>query len=195
MTKPGKFDNETFELTRQHLDAFIKRVSTYTQNENLNGTLLEIGSQDRSEISNNFTNYNIETFDIVDTYNPTHVGDLTKYNPHISTDSYDCVACLEVLEHTINPFAAVTELRRILKDGGYLLVSAPLNWRIHGPAPDCWRFTEFGWRVLLKDFDIIEIDKLETPDRPLFPIKYNILAKCNKSKDVDVHSMQFDLVK
>ena len=194
MTKPGKFDNETFELTRQHLHAFIKRVSLYTQNENLSGTLLEIGPQDRSEISNNFINYEIETFDIVDTYNPTHIGDLTKYNSNITDNSYDCVACLEVLEHTINPFAAIVELRRIMKDGGYLLVSAPLNWRIHGPAPDCWRFTEFGWRVLLKDFDIIEIDKLETPDRPLFPIKYNILAKCNKLKDIDVYSMKFNLV-
>jgi hypothetical protein len=72
---------------------------------------------------------------------------------------------------------------------------APLNWRIHGPIPDCWRFTEFGWKVLLKDFDIIEIDKLETPDRNLFPIKYNILAKCNKLKNVDIHSMKFEPVK
>ena len=30
--------------------------------------------------------------------------------------------------------------------------------------------------------------------RNLFPIKYNILAKCNKSKDVDVYSMKFDYI-
>jgi SAM-dependent methyltransferase len=191
MATPGKFDNETFELTRQHISNFIQRVAEATKKEQLSGKLLEIGSQDRSEVVENFTNYRVDTFDIVDTYKPTYVGDLTTYNEHIAESSYDCIACLEVLEHTTNPFEAVKELRRILKDGGYLLVSAPLNWRIHGPSPDCWRFTEHGWRVLLKDFDIIEIDTLETPDRELFPIKYNLLAKCNKSKNTPIGDIKF----
>ena len=137
----------------------------------------------------------IETLDIVSDYNPDIIGDITKYNSHIEDSTYDVVTCLEILEHTINPFAAIEELRRITKHEGYILFSAPLNWRIHGPIPDCWRFTEFGWKVLLKDFDIIEIDKLETPDRNLFPLKYNILAKCNKLKSVDVYSMKFEPVK
>jgi hypothetical protein len=81
-----------------------------------------------------------------------------------------------------------------LKHEGYLLLSAPLNWRIHGPIPDCWRITEFGWKVLLKDFEILEIDKLETPDRNLFPIKYNILVKCDKIKNVDLDKVEFGLV-
>ena len=121
MATPGKFDNETFELTRQHIEKFIQRAAETTKKEGLSGKLLEIGSQDRSEVQLNFTNYDIETFDIVGTYNPTHVGDLTKHNPNIANDTYDCIACLEVLEHTLNPFDAVKELRRILKHGGYLL--------------------------------------------------------------------------
>jgi SAM-dependent methyltransferase len=193
MTKPSKFDNDTFLLAREHVNAFIKRTA---ENYGIKGQLLlEIGPQERSEVKINFDMCNIETLDLVPDYNPDVVGDLTKYNAHIKDSTYDIVSCLEVLEHTVNPFSVVEELRRITKDGGYVLFSAPLNWRIHGPAPDCWRFTEFGWKVLLKDFDIIEIDKLDTPDRNLFPIKYNVLAKCNKSKNVDVHSMKFELVK
>ena len=191
MATPGKFDNETFELTRQHLNNFIKRTSELTKQQNLSGKLLEVGPQNHSDVQLNFNNYIVETLDIVDTYNPTHVGDLTKHNPNLLDSTFDCVVCLEVLEHTLNPFEAVKELRRILKDDGYLLVSAPLNWRIHGPSPDCWRFTEHGWRVLLKDFDIIEIDTLETVDRELFPIKYNILAKCNKNKNIDPNEIKF----
>ncbi len=101
---------------------------------------------------------------------------------------------MEVLEHTLNPFDAIKELRRITKHGGYLLVSAPLNFRIHGPSPDCWRFTEHGWRVLLRDFDIVEIDIMETPDRELFPIKYNILAKCNKYKNTLDSEIEFRFI-
>lgn len=192
MTLPSKFDNDTFELARTHLNEFIERCSLKIYHEGLK--LLEIGPQKRSEVQRTFHKSEIDTLDIVPDYNPTIIGDLTKENPHILDSSYDIICCLEILEHTVNPFAAITELRRILKDGGYLLLSAPLNWRIHGPAPDCWRFTEFGWKVLLKDFDILEIDKLNTPDRNLFPIKYNLLVRCDKSKNVDVHTMKFDLV-
>jgi SAM-dependent methyltransferase len=192
MTLPSKFDNDTFEMARTHVNDFIERCASKIPHEGLR--LLEVGPQARSEVQKMFHKSNIETLDIVPDYNPDIVGDLTKDNPHIADSTYDIISCLEVLEHTVNPFTAVAELRRILKHGGYLMLSAPLNWRIHGPAPDCWRFTEFGWKVLLKDFDIIEIDKLNTPDRNLFPIKYNLLVKCDKTKNVDVHTMKFDLV-
>ena len=190
MITPSQFDNDTFSLTREHLNAFINRVAK--KYGNIDDKLLEIGPQDRSEVKAAFDMCKIETLDLVPDYNPDIVGDITKYNSHIEDSTYDIITCLEILEHTINPFAAIQELRRISKHEGYILFSAPLNWRIHGPVPDCWRFTEFGWMVLLKDFDIIEIDRLETPNRNLFPIKYNILAKCNKLKNIDVYSMKFE---
>lgn len=190
MIESSKFDNETFLATREHLNLFINKVAKTLNKNNLK--LLEIGPQDRSEVKTVFNLCNVETLDITSDYNPDIIGDITKYNSHIFDSTYDIITCLEILEHTINPFSAIEELRRICKDEGYILFSAPLNWRIHGPIPDCWRFTEFGWRILLKDFDIIEIDKLETPDRNLFPIKYNILAKCNKLKNIDIYSMKFE---
>lgn len=75
----------------------------------------------------------METFDIVDTYKPALVGDITKTNEFIADSTYDVVVCMEVIEHTLNPFDAIKEIRRILKHEGYLLISAPLNCRIHGP--------------------------------------------------------------
>jgi SAM-dependent methyltransferase len=189
MATPSKFDQEILPLTRSHINHFIIKTSNLLKNQT--GELLEIGSQDRSVVRECFSNFKIDTFDIVDTYNPTFIGDITKYNKSIADSSYDVIACLEVLEHTLNPFNAINELRRILKHEGYFLISAPLNFRIHGPSPDCWRFTEHGWRVLLKDFDIVEIDIMETPDRELFPIKYNILAKCNKYKNTLDNEIEF----
>ena len=192
MTLPSQFDNETFESAREHLNNFIERCSKNISSPNKD--LLEIGPQRRSEVKKYFSECNIKTLDLVNDYNPDIIGDITIYNSHIANESFDIITCLEILEHTVNPFSAVEELRRILKDNAYLMLSAPLNWRIHGPAPDCWRITEFGWKVLLKDFDILEIDKLNTPGRNLFPIKYNILAKCNKNKNINLNNMKFDLV-
>ena len=193
MIIPSKFDNDIFLMAREHLNSFINRVAK--ENNISDKRLLEIGPQERSEVKKSFNKCKIKTLDIVSDYNPDIIGDITKYNSHIQDSTYDIVTCLEILEHTINPFLAIEELKRITIDKGLILFSAPLNWRIHGPVPDCWRFTEFGWRVLLKDFDIIEIDKLETPDRNLFPIKYNILVKCNKLKSIDAHSMKFKPLK
>ena len=39
--------------------------------------------------------------------------------------SYDFVFCIEVLEHVPNPFAALGEINRVLRDGGVLVVSVP----------------------------------------------------------------------
>ena len=192
MATVSKFDEETMPLARNHVNQFL--IKTAKDLFHLKGKLLEIGPQERSLVRESFTNFEIDTFDIVDTYGPTHVGDITKHNVTIPDDTYDCVVGMEVLEHTIDPFGGVREMRRILKDGGYLLVSAPLNWRIHGPIPDCWRFTEHGFKVLLRDFDIIEIDILETPGRDLFPIHYNVLAKCNKSKNTADSELKFRFI-
>lgn len=189
MATPSKFDQDILPITREHINNFI--IKTAKQLNVDFGLLLEIGPQDRSLIKECFTNFEIDTFDIVDTYSPTFVGDITKYNKIIPNSVYDCIVCMEVLEHTLNPFDAIKELRRILKHEGHLLISAPLNFRIHGPSPDCWRFTEHGWRVLLRDFDIIEIDIMETPNRELFPVKYNILAKCNKYKNTLDNEIEF----
>jgi len=189
MSIPSKFDNDTFVLSRNHLNNFINRTAVAYSAENKK--LLEIGPQERSEVRTAFSKCDILTLDIVKDYSPDIVGDITKYNEHIKDSSFDIITCLEILEHTLDPFAAINELKRICKNNGIILFSAPLNWRIHGPIPDCWRFTEFGWRVLLRDFDILEIDKLNTPERNLFPIKYNILAKCNKTKHIKPEDVKF----
>jgi SAM-dependent methyltransferase len=192
MATVSKFDEESGPVAREHVNNFLRRMAKKFSDQK--GKLLEIGPQERSLVRESFSNFDIETFDIVNTYKPTYVGDITKENILIPNETYDCVVGMEILEHTIDPFGAVREMRRILKHEGHLLVSAPLNWRIHGPIPDCWRFTEHGFKVLLRDFDIIEIDILETPGRDLFPIHYNVLAKCNKFKNTLDSEIKFRFI-
>ena len=49
----------------------------------------------------------------------------------LDSDSLDGVIMTEVLEHCSDPFRAVAEVRRVLKQGGLLLVTSPFIWGDH----------------------------------------------------------------
>ena len=118
----------------------------------------------------------VETLDLDPEAGATYTADLCERNEHVPAERFDCIFCTEVLEHTLQPFDAARELWRLLRPGGRLLLSSPFNFRIHGPLPDCWRFTEHGLRALLREFDEVEIQGVETPGRPLMPIHYTVSA-------------------
>jgi hypothetical protein len=48
---------------------------------------------------------------------------------------------------------------------------------IHGSLPDCWRFNEHGLRVLRGGFRVLEMNPVETPDRPLMPVHYTVVEQ------------------
>jgi SAM-dependent methyltransferase len=68
----------------------------------------------------------------------------------IKTDSYDSAICLEVLEHIPDPFKAISEIHRILKPGGVLILSVPHLSRLHDEPNDYYRFTSHGLRYALE---------------------------------------------
>lgn len=45
--------------------------------------------------------------------------------------SLDAIVCTEVIEHVVDPMTVLNELRRLLKPGGRLLLSAPLLSALH----------------------------------------------------------------
>jgi SAM-dependent methyltransferase len=142
------------------------------------GRLLDIAPQIHEGARPFFPAYiTVETLDIDPASGCTYIGDICQTNPQLADSSFDYVVCTEVLEHTLQPWYAISEIARILKPGGVLFLSVPFNFRIHGPLPDCWRFTEHGIRALLSSaFEIVEFDAIETSDRPLMPIHYTVVA-------------------
>lgn len=122
----------------------------------------------------------VHTADLDAAAHPTYVMDITKNNSAVvASASYDAVVCTEVLEHTSQPFDGMRELTRLLRPGGMLFLSVPCNFRLHGPLPDSWRFTEFGVRKLIESagLELVSLLALEAPNRPLFPIDYAAVAR------------------
>jgi SAM-dependent methyltransferase len=169
-------DVEHLKVIRDSVVSFMVRVAKDYATQP--GTLLDIAPQDHQGASPFFPEtIAIETLDINPTSGCTYIGDICGHNDCLADKAYDYVVCTEVLEHTLQPFHAVQEIQRLLKPGGLLFLTSPFNFRIHGPLPDCWRFTEHGLRALLQDFAILELEAVETLDRPLMPIHYTVVAR------------------
>lgn len=110
------------------------------------------------------------------------VGDICEQSWTKGLEPFDAVFVAEVLEHVQNPFSAVQVLHSIMRPGGFLFASSPYDFRIHGPLPDNWRFTEHGWRALLKDF--VDVEVIAVPSRrPLMPIAYRVNARRSLQSD------------
>lgn len=61
----------------------------------------------------------------------------------------DVVICSELLEHVKDPVSVLTEIFRVLRHGGILLMCTPFLNRIHGDPSDYGRYTEYYWRDVL----------------------------------------------
>ncbi|MFA6303586.1 MAG: class I SAM-dependent methyltransferase [Legionella sp.] len=59
----------------------------------------------------------------------------------LQDNSYDHVLCIEVLEHALDPELLLSEIARVLRQGGTLLLTVPWSARRHHIPYDFHRFT------------------------------------------------------
>ncbi len=147
------------------------------------GDVLSIGSgNDADQEGDCYRNY----FPMATSYTTSEISeefkcDLTldvRSMPNMKDRSYDCVFCSGVLEHVDDYQAGLSELTRILKAGGLLLLGVPFRQPIHMGSQDFWRFTEHGIKYLLKDsYEIINIVSIDKRKGAGFPSAYWIKAK------------------
>jgi SAM-dependent methyltransferase len=70
--------------------------------------------------------------------------------------SFDAVITTAVLEHVLHPETVVSEIHRVLAQGGLLYSELPFMQQVHEGAYDFMRFTLGGHRRLLNRFQEIE---------------------------------------
>ena len=174
MKKISDIDLQNLKKIRLNVTNLIRKASLF---DDIELKLLDVAPQQHNGAKEFFFKSQINTLDIDSNSGATYIADLCQNNQEkIPNESFDIILCTEVLEHTLNPFNAVNEIFRMLKNGGRVYASTPMNFRIHGPSPDCWRFTEHGLRELFKEYSSIEIIPLDDEDRFLMPIHYTIIA-------------------
>lgn len=83
----------------------------------------------------------------------------TAYSIPVEDSYFDTAICTAVLEHLEEPSEALSEMRRVLKQGGFAIYAVPLFWHIHEEPRDFYRFTKYGIKYLFQKngFDLIEL--------------------------------------
>jgi SAM-dependent methyltransferase len=179
---PSALDNNYYKLIRKSVLDGVEELAHLFMNQSSDNVLqgLEVAPQEH-KILHAFEplNCNVMTFDIDPDSGADFIGDICSFNPKLQSQSFDFVLCTEVIEHVLKPQDAVDECMRITKKGGFVLFTSPFNFRIHGPLPDNWRISEWGWKTLLHKYKIFSLKAIESPDRDLFPIHYRVIAQPN----------------
>jgi SAM-dependent methyltransferase len=87
-------------------------------------------------------------------------------------ESFDAVVCFEVFEHVFNIKEVLSEIHRVLKPNGKILLSAPFAWDEHEVPYDFARYTSYGLTHLMNNngFKVIELAKTTTYVLAIFQI-------------------------
>lgn len=113
------------------------------------GKVVNLGSGPRT-IAPEVVNVDITPYPTVDV-----VAGLTDLP--FESGSVDRAISTEVLEHVEDTTGAITEMRRVLKQGGYAYVSLPFLYPFHASPSDFHRWTHKGFEGLFEGFEIVKI--------------------------------------
>lgn len=132
-------------LVTDRIAAFYTRAIR----DHAHGNLLDLGCG-KAPLLGYYAGF-VDSATLVDWGNSPHenslldlVADLNQPLP-LGDESYDTVILSDVLEHIAEPQALLSEISRILRsDGGVLLLNVPFYCPIHEEPFDFYRFTRFS---------------------------------------------------
>lgn len=110
----------------------------------------------------------------------------------LSDDSFDTVFSTQTIEHVADHQGLANEAYRLVKPGGYFIVSGPMYWPLHEEPYDFFRFTKHGFKYILEHagFEIVEI----TPNGGTWATTGQSIIhsfSSSRSKNLFVHGSRF----
>jgi SAM-dependent methyltransferase len=85
-------------------------------------------------------------------------ADLNKPIDILSSNTFDTVLCTDVLEHINKPTILFSEMCRVLKPGGHLILAVPFLYWIHEADHDYHRYTHFMLREFCRENNLKVIE-------------------------------------
>lgn len=168
-----------FYFARKTLASAISELSI-----NIHGHLLDIGCGTKPYRSlfmvDSYRGLDIDSPVTRDRGVADDLYDGTQFPYH--SESFDSALCNQVLEHVFNPNEFLSEINRVLKPGGKLLLTVPFVWDEHEQPYDFARYSSFGLIALLEKngFKIVIHRKLVADATILFQLTNAYLFKLSQ---------------
>lgn len=171
----GAFIN-SFYFVRKGLYNHLSELAKY-----VNGKVLDIGCRQKSYQGlfkcDEYIGLEIDAPE----NRETKKADLFYDSKHVplNDSSIDWVIAYEVFEHVFNPDEFLSEIQRVLKTGGGLLITVSFIWDEHEQSYDFARYSSFGLKYLLTKhgFDIVEHRKINNGVEVIFQLVICYLYK------------------
>lgn len=120
------------------------------------------------------------------------IEDVTRLS--LPDGSVPTIVCVETLEHVFEVRRAVDEMLRVLAPGGAILVSVPLDFRVHGYPDDFWRLTPACMAQLLSPLgaSVVASQGLEKYPHSVFGIGFKEPVPTTFFRDAHRFARSFD---
>ncbi|MCX5782725.1 MAG: methyltransferase domain-containing protein [Elusimicrobia bacterium] len=151
-------------------EACLDFIRNVTNKEELEGKqVLEIGSLDVNGSARSF----IEKMgpskylgiDIVNGNGVDEICSIYDILEKYGNESFDVVVCTEVMEHVKDWKKAISNMKKIIRRGGIILLTTRSSgYKYHAWPYDFWRFEADDMKNIFSDFSILRIEKgLDSP--------------------------------
>ncbi|MFZ5559786.1 MAG: class I SAM-dependent methyltransferase [Patescibacteria group bacterium] len=143
-----------YQPVRVLLEEQVKKYSHY-----IKGKVLDVGAGSFSRYEGLFNCSEYIKMDVEKGNNVDIVG--RAENIPFKNESFDSVVCTEVFEHLEDPYKAAGEIYRVLKRGGYCLITTPQTCELHEEPKDFFRYTNFGLKKIftVQGFKVIKCEQ------------------------------------
>ncbi len=143
--------SRTYSILRDREYEELSKLTLY-------GGILDIGGNKSSEYHSLIQGkHTITTVNLTPEYGCDLVFDIQEKFP-LDDSTYDNVISMNVLEHVYGFQNAFSEIGRILKKDGTLILSTPFMHHIHGCPDDYFRYTDSALEKILTDAGFHEIE-------------------------------------
>ena len=154
----GRFSECSFSSeNRAYLNSMMLEASLRLCTPYVKGQLLDVGCGSRPYQETYFAP--AETYVGVDYPTPRSRPDVVSsaLGLPFKDECFDTVVSTEVLEHVPDPLRALTEMHRVLRPDGFLILTAPMHWPRHEVPHDYFRHTYDGLIYLFRQsgFEIV----------------------------------------
>ncbi len=147
--------------------------------KNVSGKLLDLGCG-KVPLFGAYKNFVTENI-CVDWNNSLHKNQYLDFEVDLNEklpfddEEFDTVILSDVLEHVMYPRKLLGEIRRILKNGGKLLLNVPFYYQIHENPYDFFRYTQYALKMFAEESNF-EITYLEVKGG-IFAVAGDLLGK------------------